>query len=77
LALLKDLEKAYANLPLVDRGREWGVVWLAAPWQNLAQGGLHLSGVPALLAHSVCWAHGSITSRHAKHRTTPAMASAL
>jgi len=74
---LRNLEKARANPLRVDHGREWHVVWLAAPWQNLAQGGLHFSGVPAILADSVCWAHRSITSRHAKYSATPAIASAL
>lgn len=54
-----------------------GVVWLAAPWQNLEQGGLHLGGVLAILGGCVCWSLGSITSRHSKHGATPAMASAL
>lgn len=54
-----------------------GVVWLAAPWQDLAHGGLHLGGVLAILTGCVAWALGSITSRHAKHGADPATASAL
>ena len=54
-----------------------GVVWLAAPWQDFAHGGLHLGGVLAILGGCVCWSLGSITSRHSKHGATPAMASAL
>lgn len=54
-----------------------GVVWLAAPWQNFDQGGLHLGGVLAILGGCICWSLGSITSRHSKHGATPAMASAL
>ena len=54
-----------------------GVVWLAAPWQNLEQGGLPLGGVLAILGGCVCWSLGSITSRHSKHGASPAMASAL
>lgn len=54
-----------------------GVVWLAAPWQGFAQGGLHLGGVLAILGGCVCWSLGSTTSRHSKHGASPAMASAL
>lgn len=54
-----------------------GVVWLAAPWQNAAHGGLHLGAVLAILAGCVAWALGSITSRHAKHGASPALAAAL
>lgn len=54
-----------------------GVVWLAAPWQDFAHGGLHLGGVIAILIGCVAWALGSITSRHAKHGADPATASAL
>ena len=54
-----------------------GVVWLAAPWQNPAQGGLHLGGVLAILLGCVCWSLGSITSRHSRHGASPILASAL
>ena len=54
-----------------------GVVWLAAPWQNPAQGGLHVGGVLAILLGCVCWSLGSITSRHSQHGASPALASAL
>jgi drug/metabolite transporter (DMT)-like permease len=54
-----------------------GVVWLAAPWENTAHGGLHPAGVAALLAACVFWAIGSIYSRHAKHGADPLLASAL
>ncbi|MBC7365988.1 MAG: EamA family transporter [Undibacterium sp.] len=54
-----------------------GVVWLAAPWQNAAHGGLHFGGVVAILIGCVAWSLGSITSRHSKHGASPAMAAAL
>jgi len=54
-----------------------GVVWLAAPWQNTANGGLHLGGVIAILIGCLAWSLGSITSRHAKHGASPAQAAAL
>jgi len=54
-----------------------GVVWLAAPWQNPAHGGLHVGGVIAILIGCVAWSLGSITSRHAQHGTPPAQAAAL
>ena len=54
-----------------------GVVWLAAPWQNFAHGGLHLGGCLAILAGCFFWGIGSITSRHAQHGSPPAMAAAL
>ena len=54
-----------------------GVVWLAAPWQNAAHGGLHSGGVVAILIGCVAWALGSITSRHSQHGADPATASAL
>ena len=54
-----------------------GVVWLAAPWQNRAHGGLHLGGVLAILIGCVAGSLGSITSRHANHGATPAQAAAL
>jgi len=54
-----------------------GVVWLAAPWQNPAQGGLHFGGVLAILLGCVCWSLGSITSRHSRHGASPILASAL
>lgn len=54
-----------------------GVAWLAAPWENGAQGGLDPRGLVAILAACVFWAIGSIYSRHAKHGADSALASAL
>lgn len=54
-----------------------GVAWLAAPWENAAQGGLHLGGLVAVLGACVFWAFGSIYSRHAKHGADPFLASSL
>ncbi len=54
-----------------------GVVWLAAPWQNAAAGGLHPAGALAILGASVFWAIGSIYSRHARHGVEPLLASSL
>ena len=54
-----------------------GVTWLAAPWENLAHGGLPLGGVAAILLACVCWGIGSIYSRHAKHGADPLLASSL
>ncbi len=54
-----------------------GVVWLAAPWENSAHGGLDLTGVLAILVACGFWAFGSIYSRHAKHGADPFLASAL
>ncbi len=54
-----------------------GVAWLAAPWENAAQGGLHPAGVVALLAACLFWGIGSIYSRHAKHGADPFLASSL
>jgi drug/metabolite transporter (DMT)-like permease len=54
-----------------------GVVWLAAPWETSANGGMNLKGVLALLVACASWGIGSIYSRHAKHGLDPFMASAL
>jgi len=54
-----------------------GVVWLAAPWENTAHGGLHLGAVAAILLGCVSWGVGSIYSRHAKHDADPFLASAM
>jgi drug/metabolite transporter (DMT)-like permease len=54
-----------------------GVTWLAAPWENGADGGLHLGGVGAILLGCVSWGIGSIYSRHAKHGAEPFVASSL
>jgi drug/metabolite transporter (DMT)-like permease len=54
-----------------------GVVWLAAPWENAAQGGLDRAGAIAVLAACVFWAAGSIYSRHAQRGTDPFFAAAL
>jgi drug/metabolite transporter (DMT)-like permease len=54
-----------------------GVAWLAAPWENSAQGGLPLGGVLAILAACISWAIGAVYSRHAKHGADPVLASAL
>jgi drug/metabolite transporter (DMT)-like permease len=54
-----------------------GVVWLAAPWQNTAHGGLPMGGLIALLVACVAWSIGSITSRHSKHGADSMTAAAL
>lgn len=54
-----------------------GVVWLAAPWETAAAGGLNLAGVGAILGSCVFWSFGSIYSRHARHGADPFMAAAL
>ena len=54
-----------------------GVVWLAAPWETSAGGGLHPAGALAILGASISWAIGSIYSRHAKHGADPLLAAAL
>jgi len=54
-----------------------GVAWLAAPWENSAQGGLSIAGVTAILGACVFWAFGSIYSRHARHDADPFLASSL
>ncbi len=54
-----------------------GVTWLAAPWENSAQGGISLTGLAAILVACVSWAIGSIYSRHAKHDADAFVASAL
>jgi drug/metabolite transporter (DMT)-like permease len=54
-----------------------GVTWLAAPWENPAEGGLNLTGVIAILCACVFWGIGSIYSRHAKHGVDPFLASSL
>ena len=54
-----------------------GVTWLAAPWENTAQGGFNPAGVAAILAGCVFWGIGSIYSRHAKHGADPFLASSL
>jgi len=54
-----------------------GVVWLAAPWETAAGGGLNLAGVGAILGSCVFWSVGSIYSRHARHGADPFVAAAL
>ena len=54
-----------------------GVTWLAAPWENPAQGGLHPGGIVAILVACVSWAVGSIYSRHSKQGADAFMASAI
>ena len=54
-----------------------GVTWLAAPWQDVSQGGLDLGGVIAILIGCASWGIGSIYSRHAKHGANPFLASSL
>jgi drug/metabolite transporter (DMT)-like permease len=54
-----------------------GVIWLAAPWQNSSNGGLHPAGVIAILGACVFWALGSIYSRHAKHGADPFISAAM
>jgi drug/metabolite transporter (DMT)-like permease len=54
-----------------------GVVWLAAPWESAANGGLHPAGAIAILGACTFWAIGSIYSRHAKHGADPFLAASL
>jgi len=54
-----------------------GVFWLAAPWENPAQGGLNLGGVLTIVGSTVFWSIGSIYARHAKHGADPLLASSL
>jgi drug/metabolite transporter (DMT)-like permease len=54
-----------------------GVAWLAAPWEDTVNGGLHVGGLIAILCASILWSFGSIYSRHAKHGLDPFLASAL
>lgn len=54
-----------------------GVIWLAAPWESVAQGGLNPAGAIAILAACMLWAIGSISSRHSQHGTDVFLASAL
>jgi len=54
-----------------------GVAWLAAPWEDSVNGGLHAGGLIAILCACISWSFGSIYSRHAKHGLDPFLASAL
>ena len=54
-----------------------GVIWLAAPWQNPSNGGLHPAGVIAILGACVFWSLGSIYSRHAKHGADPFISASM
>ena len=54
-----------------------GVVWLAAPWESAANGGLHPAGAIAILGACTSWAIGSIYSRHARHGADPLLAASL
>jgi drug/metabolite transporter (DMT)-like permease len=54
-----------------------GVTWLAAPWENSAQGGLNPGRLAGVICSSAFWAIGSIFSRHEKHGANPFVASAL
>lgn len=54
-----------------------GVTWLAAPWEDAAQGGFNSGGMVAILAACCFWGIGSIYSRHARHGANAFVASAL
>jgi drug/metabolite transporter (DMT)-like permease len=54
-----------------------GVIWLAAPWENATGGRLNPAGVIAILGACVCWALGSIYSRHAKHGAEPFLSASI
>jgi drug/metabolite transporter (DMT)-like permease len=54
-----------------------GITWLAAPWENAAQGGLNPAGVIALLGACFFWGIGAIYSRHARHDAGASMNAAL
>lgn len=53
-----------------------GVAWLAAPWEQPAEGGLLPAGVLAILAACASWGIGAIYSRHARHGAEPFAAAA-
>ena len=54
-----------------------GVAWLAAPWQNVTNGGLDLRGVTAILIGCVSWATGSIYGRRLRDPAEPLSAAAM
>jgi drug/metabolite transporter (DMT)-like permease len=54
-----------------------GVIWLAAPWESSAGGGLNPAGVIAILGACIFWSLGSIYSRHSKHGADPFLAASL
>jgi drug/metabolite transporter (DMT)-like permease len=54
-----------------------GVIWLAAPWESAAVGGLDHTGVLVLLAACAFWAFGSIYGRRVRAPAEPMAASAL
>jgi len=54
-----------------------GVAWLAAPWENVAHGGLNPAGVLAVIGACIFWSLGSICSRHARHGADTFMSAAL
>jgi drug/metabolite transporter (DMT)-like permease len=54
-----------------------GVVWLAAPWESAAAGGLNVGGVAAILAGGIFWAFGSIYGRHVRAPAEPLTAAAM
>ena len=66
-------------------GRVWGglalglagVAWLAAPWENPAQGGWPVAGLVALLIACVAWAVGSIASRRSRDPAPVLVAAAV
>jgi drug/metabolite transporter (DMT)-like permease len=55
----------------------FGVAWLAAPWEDASQGGLHVGGLIALLTASISWSFGSIYTRHVPKPAPAFVASAL
>jgi drug/metabolite transporter (DMT)-like permease len=54
-----------------------GVTWLAAPWENSAQGGLNPGRLAGVLCSSAFWAIGSIYSRHERLGASPFLSAAL
>lgn len=54
-----------------------GVTWLAAPWENAAQGGLPALPLLALVGSMLAWSFGSIYSRHLRQPAPPFVAAAV
>jgi len=53
-----------------------GVAYLAAPWETATASSLSMPGLVAILLGCLCWAFGSIYSRHAKPAAPPLVGAA-
>lgn len=53
-----------------------GVAYLAAPWETASASSLNIPGLAAILFGCLCWAFGSIYSRHAKPAALPLVGAA-